>query len=148
MSRRLPIKFQLIVSFMLIIILVTGLLGWITYEYNDASIINDSLFNHTAQRAFAIKDAQLDHTKAMIDMREFLFYGNSVYSNSYQEKLDKSIAAVRNFRKTSTMQITIESSDKLLELLEAYNTLGKKVIKILSVHGVSSLIFFCLLNMV
>ena len=128
-SRRLPIKLQILCSFILVIFLVGGVLVWNIYQYNDAAQQNDSLFNHTVKRGYSIKEAQLDFTRALLDMRGFLAYGDNNYATSYQEKLNQSINIVKEYRKTSTMPETIEASEKLLTLLETYNTLGSQVIQ-------------------
>lgn len=128
--RRLPMGLQLGIMFSITIILLTSLLGMSLYQLADNNSTADSIINHTVTRAMTLKDAHTDFTRALLDMRGFLFYpdGSATYEQGYRNNLKKSLEAVERYNQDSTMTDSKEEGGKLKNLVEAYVAIGDKVI--------------------
>ena len=121
---------QLGIMFSITIILLTSLLGMSLYQLADNNSTAESIINHTVTRAMTLKDAHTDFTRALLDMRGFLFYpdGSATYEQGYRNNLKKSLEAVERYNQDSTMTDSKEEGGKLKNLVEAYVAIGDKVI--------------------
>ncbi|WP_149736167.1 methyl-accepting chemotaxis protein [Propionispora hippei] len=128
--RRLPMGLQLGIMFSITIVLLTSLVGMSLYQLADNNSTAESIINHTVTRAITLKDAHTDFTRALLDMRGFLFYpdGSATYEQGYRNNLKKSLEAVERYNQDSTMNDSKEEGGKLKNLVEAYVAIGDKVI--------------------
>lgn len=129
-KQRFPIMMQLSCIFFLVIGLLLSVLGFTVYQFKDSGEATGKLITHTAVRLNTVKDARLQFTEALLDMRGFLFYpdGAAIYEHGYREKIKKSSELTKKYDASSTMGDTKIAGAKLVKLVDDYVVLGDKVI--------------------
>jgi methyl-accepting chemotaxis protein len=128
-QQRLPIFLQLLGIFGMAVLLQLLVQGYTMYGLRDISIQSEGVIKHTSQRVLQIKNAHTDFTRALLDMRGFLFYPDgAAYEQGYRENLKKSLEAITKYAATSTMADTKQEGAKLQKMLDDYWVLGDKVI--------------------
>ncbi|MBP2628549.1 MAG: methyl-accepting chemotaxis sensory transducer [Firmicutes bacterium] len=129
-KQRFPIIMQLSSIFILVIVLLLSVLGYVIYQFRDNGEATGNLITHTAVRLNTVKSAHLQFTEALLDMRGFLFYadGAAVYEQGYREKIKKSSELTKKYNDSSTMADTKIAGAKLVKLVDDYVVLGDKVI--------------------
>ncbi|MDF2570222.1 MAG: methyl-accepting chemotaxis sensory transducer [Sporomusa sp.] len=125
---RLPLGMQLAGMFGLTIILLLIMVSTATFHHSDAIEMFQKLLTTTTNRTILIKDAHVDFTRALLDMRGFLVYNDPVYSQGYRDNFNKSLAAVKKYNETANDKELTEAAKKLESLLSEYLILGEKVI--------------------
>lgn len=129
MKQRTPIFLQLLFIFGMAVFLQLMVQGYTMYGLRGISIESEGVIVHTSQRVLQIKEAHTDFTRALLDMRGFLFYPDgAAYEQGYRENMNKSKDAINKYTETSTMADTKEEGAKLKKLLEDYWALGDKVL--------------------
>ena len=119
-ARRYPIIVQLSSMFAGTILLFLAVLGYTLYSYTStvASTVeySDKVSNNTA-RLIMIKDAHTDYTRALLNMRGFLFYtdGTTQYEQGYRNKFGSSYDTVKKYN--ATAQNIDEDAGRLEKLL-------------------------------
>jgi methyl-accepting chemotaxis protein len=121
-KRRFPIRMQLAGMFAAVSALLLLVLGYTLYEFKQAGNDTDVIVNQTAVRLIMVKDAQTEFTRALLDMRGYLFYpdGAAAYEQGYQEKIGKSLAMVREVKPQLKLPEAKEQAEKLEKLLTQY----------------------------
>jgi len=129
-KQRFPIIMQLSSIFILVIGLLLLVVGFTVYEFKSNGEETGKLITHTVVRLNTVKDARLQFTEALLDMRGFLFYpdGASIYEQGYREKIKKSSELTKIYDASSTMGDTKIAGAKLATLVDDYVVLGDKVI--------------------
>ena len=131
MTRRYPIIAQLTTIFTVTILLFLGILGYVLYSYENtttATVEYSDKVNIASARLMMVKDAHTDFTRALLNMRGFLFYpdGAAQYEQGYHSNFNNSYEAVKKYN-TSTQNIE-EGASGLEKLLAEYLVLGDKAI--------------------
>lgn len=127
--RRLPIFLQLFLISGVAALLQLLVQGYTMYGFHDISIQSEGVIKHTSQRVLQVKNAHTDFTRALLDMRGYLFYPDgAAYEKSYQDNMKKSMETIKKYTDTSTMSDTQAEGAKLKKMLDEYWVLGEKVI--------------------
>jgi len=129
-QQRFPIIMQLSSIFILVIGLLLSVIGFTIYQFKVSGEATGTLISHTTVRSNAVKNARLQFTEALLDMRGFLFYpdGASVYEQGYREKIKSSAELIKKYNDSSTMADAKIAGAKLVKLVDDYAALGDKVI--------------------
>ncbi|SMC92268.1 methyl-accepting chemotaxis protein [Sporomusa malonica] len=125
---RLPLGRQLAGMFGLTIILLLTMVSTAIFHHSDAIDMFQNLLSTTTTRTILIKDAHVDFTRALLDMRGFLVYNDPAYSQGYRDNFNKSLSAVKKYNTAVDNKELTEVAQKLESLLSDYLTLGEKVI--------------------
>ncbi|CUH95827.1 hypothetical protein P22_1912 [Propionispora sp. 2/2-37] len=127
---RLSIAVQLGGMFGLTIVLLGCILGVTLYNLMDNSSKTESIIKHTAARTVALKGAHTDFTRALLDMRGFLFYadGAATYEEGYRKNMKNSLEAVTHYVETTQAVDIKAEGDKLQKLITTYTDIGDRVI--------------------
>lgn len=125
---RLPLSMQLACMFGLTIILLSAMISTAIFHHSGAIDSFDKLLKTTTNETIIIKDAHVDFTRALLDMRGFLVYNDTAYAQSYRDNFNKSLAAVKVYNGKITNKDLADAGQKLEGLLTDYLTLGEKVI--------------------
>ena len=125
---RLPLITQLAGMFGLTILLLSVMISIAVFHHSDAIEEFDSLLTTTTSETILIKDAHIDFTRALLDMRGFLVYNDSTYAQNYRDNFNKSLAAVKTYNVKVNNTELKASGQKLEGLLTEYLSLGEKVI--------------------
>ncbi len=120
---------QLACMFSLVAVLLLGVLGFSLYQLQGSSAQGENLLKHTAARLSLVKSAHTDFTRALLDMRGFLFYPDgAAYAQGYRDNIKKSFDNVKLFQENSKQPDTVEASKKLQKLVADYIDLGERLI--------------------
>jgi methyl-accepting chemotaxis protein len=131
MTRRYPIIVQLTTIFAVTILFFLVILGYVLYSYSNttnATVEYSDKVNTASARLIMVKDAHTDFTRALLNMRGFLFYadGAAQYEQGYRGNFSNSYETVKKYN--STAQNIDEDAGRLEKLLTEYLVLGDKVI--------------------
>ena len=131
MTRRYPIIAQLTTIFTVTILFFLGILGYVLYSYENtttATVEYSDKVNTASARLMMVKDAHTDFTRALLNMRGFLFYpdGAAQYEQGYHSNFNNSYETVKKYN-TSTQNVD-EGAGRLEKLLAEYLVLGDKAI--------------------
>lgn len=129
--RRYPIIGQLTSMFAGTILFFLVVLGYALYSYSSttASLVNYSgKVNNDTVRLIMVKDAHTDYTRALLNMRGFLFYpdGAAQYEQGYRDNFKNSYETVKKYN--STVQTVDGDADQLEKLLAEYQVVGDRAI--------------------
>lgn len=128
-KRRLPLIAQLFSMFGLVTILLLAVLGFTVYNLIDAGEQAQKMVNYTSARSVAVKEGHLYFTRALLNMRGFLLYPDgATYEQGYRSDMQKSIEIAKKYHNEATLGDTKEQGEKLEKLLEAYLSVGDRVI--------------------
>lgn len=130
-TRRYPILVQLTTIFAVTILFFLAILGYVLYSYSNTTnttVEYSDKVNTASARLVMVKDAHTDFTRALLNMRGFLFYadGAAQYEQGYRSNFNNSYETVKKYN--STAQNIDEDAGRLEKLLEQYLVLGDKVI--------------------
>jgi len=126
---RLPIVFQLSGMFAIASLLLLLTLGYTVINYIGLGDDSGTLIKHTVVRTTFIKDAHIDYTRALLNLRGFLFYPDgTAYEKAYEEDFRKAVEKLKKYQSSSTMQDTIAESAKLEKLLGEFQVVGERII--------------------
>lgn len=130
-TRRYPIIAQLTTIFAVTILFFLVILGYMLYSYTNttiATVAYSDKVNTASARLIMVKDAHTDFTRALLNMRGFLFYtdGAAQYEQGYRSNFSNSYETVKKYN--STAQNSDEDAGRLEKLLAEYLVLGDKVI--------------------
>lgn len=128
--KRFSLGMQLGAVFAIMISMMSFAIGYGLYQFKADMEEMELLNSHTVARVVQIKEAQADFTRALLDMRGFLFYpdGQSAYEQGYRGKFKRSMDNAAKFHSTSTIPEIKQTGERLLKLLAGYNEFGDKVI--------------------
>ena len=130
-QRRYPIVAQLTVIFATVTLLFLAILGYVLYSYTStatATVEYSAKVNTASARLVMIKDAHTDFTRALLNMRGFLFYpdGAVQYEQGYRKDFTSSYETVKKYN--ATAKNVNEESVRLEKLAAEYLVLGDKAI--------------------
>lgn len=126
---RFPILFQISGMFGIVSLLLVSILGYSIFYLKDAGEQAGLLANHTAVRALQIKNAHTEFTRALLNMRGFLFYPDgAAYEQGYRDNMKGAVVLMDGYVTSSTQGDTQTEGQKLQKLLNGYVELGDKVI--------------------
>ena len=128
---RYPIIAQLTTIFAATIFFFLAILGYVLYSYtnNTAAIVEYSNKVSTAStRLMMVKDAHTDFTRALLNMRGFLFYsdGAAQYEQGYRRNFTNSYETVKKYNASG--QNIDDDAGRLEKLLAEYLIIGDKAI--------------------
>ena len=129
--KRYPIVVQLATIFGATILFFLVILGYVLYSYTNtttATVAYSDKVNTASARLIIVKDAHTDFTRALLNMRGFLFYadGAAQYEQGYHSNFSNSYESIKKYN--STAQNIDEDAGNLEKLLAEYFVLGDKVI--------------------
>lgn len=130
-TRRYPIIVQLTTIFAVTIAFFLAILGYVLYSYANttaATVEYSDKVSAASTRLRMVKDAHTDFTRALLNMRGFLFYpdGAAQYEQGYRSNFSNSYETVKKFN--AATQNTEEDAVRLEKLLAEYLELGDKAI--------------------
>lgn len=130
-TRRYPIIAQLTIIFAVTIISFLVIMGYVLYSYSNtttATVEYSEKVNTASTRLMMVKDAHTDFTRALLNMRGFLFYpdGAAQYEQGYRNNFSNSYETVKKYN-AATPNIE-EDAGRLEKLLAEYLVLGDKAI--------------------
>ncbi len=130
-TRRYPIIVQLTTIFVTTILFFLVILGYVLYSYSNtisATVEYSDKVNTASARLIMVKDAHTDFTRALLNMRGFLFYvdGAAQYEQGYRKDFANSYEMVKKYNES--VQTIDEDADRLEKLLAEYLILGDNVI--------------------
>lgn len=132
-TRRYPIIVQLTTIFATNILLFLSILGYVLYSYantTNATVEYSDKVNTASARLIMVKDAHTDFTRALLNMRGFLFYadGAAQYEQGYRSNFGNSYETVKKYNENA--QAVDEDARQLEKLLAEYFRLGDKIIAV------------------
>jgi methyl-accepting chemotaxis protein len=120
-KRRYPIRMQLAGMFTAVSALLLLVLGYTLYEFKQAGNDTEVIVNQTAARLITVKNAQTEFTRALLDMRGYLFYPDgAAYEQGYRDKISNSLAMVREVKPQLKLPEAKEKAEVLEKLLNQY----------------------------
>jgi len=130
-TRRYSIVIQLISMFAVTILFFLAVLGYSLYCYTNtttSTVEYCDKVNTATTRLIMVKDAHNDFTKALLNMRGFLFYpdGAAQYEQGYRENFKNSYETMKKYN--STVQTVNQDADQLEKMLTEYQIIGDRVI--------------------
>ena len=130
-TRRNSIVVQLISMFAVTILFFLGVLGYALYSYSNttaSTVEYCNQVNTATTRLIMVKDAHNDFTKALLNMRGFLFYpdGSAQYEQGYRDNFINSYETIKKYN--STMQTIHQDVIQLEKMLGEYQVIGDRAI--------------------
>lgn len=130
-KRRFPMVYQFAAIFATVILSFFVILGYVLCSYTNtttAMVEYSAKVNTASARLVMIKDAHTDFTRALLNMRGFLFYpdGAVQYEQSYRKDFTNSYETVKRYNATAKQ--AHEDSDRLEKLIADYLVIGDKAI--------------------
>ncbi|WP_223226210.1 methyl-accepting chemotaxis protein [Sporomusa sp. GT1] len=130
-TRRYPIIVQLTAIFTVTILFFLVILGYVLYSYSNtttAIVEYSDKVNTASARLIMVKDAHTDFTRALLNMRGFLFYADGAvqYEQGYRSNFGNSYETVKKYNETA--RNSDENAGQLEKLLAEYLVLGDKAI--------------------
>lgn len=120
-KQRFPIRMQLAGMFTVVSVLLLLVLGYTLYEFKQAGSDTEVIVNQTAVRLIIVKNAQTEFTRALLDMRGYLFYPDgAAYEQGYRDKISNSLAMVREVKPQLKLPEAQEKAEALEKLLNQY----------------------------
>lgn len=112
---------QLAGMFAAVAILLLLVLGYTLYQFKQAGSDTEIIVNQTVVKMITVKNAQTEFTRALLDMRGYLFYPDgAAYEQGYQDKISKSLAMVREVKPQLKLVEAKDKAEKLETLLNQY----------------------------
>ena len=130
-TTRYPIIAQLTTIFAASILFFLVILGYILYSYTNTTTATEEYsikVNTASARLIMVKDAHTDFTRALLNMRGFLFYpdGAAQYEQGYRNNFNNSYETIKKYN--STAHNIDDGASRLEKLLAEYQALGDKAI--------------------
>ncbi|MBP2628548.1 MAG: methyl-accepting chemotaxis sensory transducer [Firmicutes bacterium] len=121
-KRRYPISIQLAGMFTVVSVLFLAVLTYALYEFKQAGREAENIINQTVSRMIVVKDAQTEFTRALLDMRGFLFYtdGAAAFEAGYHNKISKSLAMVQEVKPQLVLPEARQEAEELEKSLNNY----------------------------
>ncbi|HWR28573.1 MAG TPA: HAMP domain-containing methyl-accepting chemotaxis protein [Negativicutes bacterium] len=130
-KRRYPIVAQLTAIFAVAIFSFLAILGYVLFSYSNTTVATveySAKVNTASARLIMVKNAHTDFTRALLNMRGYLFYpdGAAQYEQGYRNNFTSSYETVKKYN--STAKNGDEDSGKLEKLVSEYLVIGDKAI--------------------
>ena len=119
---RFSMGMQLTLMFTVVVVLFMGILGFTLLEFRQAGREADVIVNRTAVDLATIKSGHTEFTRALLNMRGFLFYpdGMAVYEKNYRDSIVKSLDLIKEYNQTVTAPERKSEGEKIQKALEWY----------------------------
>lgn len=122
-KRRFPISIQLAGMFTLVSLLFVAVLTYTLYEFTQAGRATEIIVNQTVTRMLVVKNAQTEFTRALLDMRGYLFYADgATFEVGYHNKMANSLAMVLEIKPQLVVPEARQEAEELERMLNAYTT--------------------------
>lgn len=120
-KKRFPIRLQLAGMFTVVAALLLLVLGYTLYEFRQAGNEAEIIVTQTSVRLVTVKNAHTEFTRALLDMRGYLFYPDgAAYEQGYRDKIAKSLAMVKEVKPQLVLPEAREKAEKLEKALNQY----------------------------
>ena len=120
-QRRFPIGMQLAGMFALVSVLFLAVLTYSLYEFKQAGRATEVIVNQTVTRMIVVKNAQTEFTRALLDMRGYLFYPDgAAFEAGYHNKISNSLAMVQEVKPQLILPEARQEAEQLEKLLNEY----------------------------
>lgn len=120
-KRRFPISIQLAGMFAVVSVLFLAVLTYTLYEFKQAGHATENIVNQTVSRMIVVKNAQTEFTRALLDMRGFLFYADgAAFEAGYHNKISNSLAMVREVKPQLILPEARQEAEQLEKMLNDY----------------------------
>jgi methyl-accepting chemotaxis protein len=123
-KRRIPIRLQLAGMFSLVACLLLAVLSYTLYEFRQAGNDSEIIVTNTSADLVLAKNGHTEFTRALLDMRGFLFYpdGAAAYEQGYRTNISKSLELVRQFKANAVRPEAREEAAKVEKAISDYIT--------------------------
>lgn len=120
-KQRFPIRVQLAGMFALVSILFISVLTYTLVQFKEAGREAEVIVTKTADQMIMVKNSQTEFTRALLDMRGYLFYPDgAAYEQGYQDKISKSLAMIKEIKGQLVLQEAKQEADTLEKALDDY----------------------------
>lgn len=120
-KRRFPIRMQLAGMFAAVSALLLLVLGYTLYEFKQAGSAAEIIVTQTSVRLVIVKNAHTEFTRALLDMRGYLFYPDgAAFEQGYRDKIGKSLEAIREVKPKLILPEAREEAEQLEKMLNEY----------------------------
>lgn len=120
-KKRFPIGVQLAGMFALVSILFLSVLTYTLIQFKQAGREAEVIVTKTTVRMMVVKNAHTEFTRALLDMRGYLFYPDgAAYEQGYQDKISKSLAMVREVKTELVLPEARQEAENLEKALDDY----------------------------
>lgn len=122
-KRRFPIGFQLAGMFAVVAVLFLSVMTYTLVQFKQAGQEAEVIVTQTTVRMIMVKDAHTEFTRALLDMRGFLFYPDgAAYEQGYKDKINKSVAMVQEVKNSLVVAEAKQEAEALEKSLEDYRS--------------------------
>jgi len=114
-KKRFPISLQLAGMFAIVSMLFLAVLAYTLVQFKHAGREAEIIVTKTTVRMIEVKNAHTEFTRALLDLRGYLFYPDGgAYEQGYQDKINKSLAMIKEVKP----QLIMPESQQEAEALE------------------------------
>lgn len=128
--KRFPMIMQLMAVFGVVLVVLLSVIVYSDMSYRNSTTSFNELVTHTTERTLNIEQSNTDFTRAQLELRGVLVYDDSAgkFEQAYRENIAKSLADVQKFVASSQQSDTREEGEKLVKVINEYQTLGDKLV--------------------
>ena len=120
-KKRNPISIQLASMFALVSVLFISVMAFALYQFKQAGEETEIIVNQTVSRMIIVKNAQTEFTRALLDMRGYLFYTDgAAFEQGYHNKISKSLAMVQEVKPQLVLPEAKQEAEQIEKLLNDY----------------------------
>ncbi|MBC8015583.1 MAG: methyl-accepting chemotaxis protein, partial [Sporomusaceae bacterium] len=120
-KKRNPISIQLASMFALVSVLFISVMAFALYQFKQAGQETEVIVNQTVARMIVVKNAQTEFTRALLDMRGFLFYADgAAFEQGYHNKISKSLAMVQEVKPQLVLPEAKQEAEQIEKLINDY----------------------------
>ena len=120
-KKRNPISIQLASMFALVSVLFISVMAFALYQFKQAGEETEIIVNQTVSRMIIVKNAQTEFTRALLDMRGYLFYTDgAAFEQGYHNKISKSLAMVQEVKPQLILPEAKQEAEQIEKLLNDY----------------------------
>ena len=127
---RMPVVAQIIGMFVLVIFMMTSVVAYTYYNLRDVGGSAKSILETEVVDMVNVKDAHTQFTRALLNMRGFIFYidGRDSYEKEYHASFKASQAVINEYITHTNEPELIKSGEELQKLLNQYEQIGNEII--------------------
>lgn len=120
-KKRFPISLQLAGMFAVVSMLFLSVLAYTLVQFKQAGREAEVIVTQTTARMIVVKNAHTEFTRALLDMRGYLFYPDgAAYEQGYQDKISKSLAMVKEVKSQLVLPEARQEAEGLEKALDDY----------------------------
>jgi len=114
-KKRFPIGLQLAGMFVVVSVLFLSVLTYTLIQFKQAGREAEVIVTQTTVRMLTVKNAHTEFTRALLDLRGYLFYPDgAAYEPKYHNEVSNSLAMIREVKK----ELVLPEAKKEAELLD------------------------------